>query len=120
MSAIERAVGKHRGGIADAVVRLVITDTPRGLLREIDPARLRELKQQALFFRLDARPAEQRRHQFDPELGRRPTLADQLKAYLEDRPLDPLVRRTDLVALGMHYLGEADAAAEAGQPSEAV
>ena len=120
MSAIERAVGKHRGGIADAVVRLVITDTPRGLLREIDPARLRELKQQALFFRLDARPAEQRRHQFDPELGRRPTLADQLKAYLEDRPLDPLVRRADLVTLGMHYLGEADAAAESGQPAEVV
>lgn len=120
MSAIERTVGKVRGGIADAVVRLVITDTPRGLLREVDPVRLREIKQDALFFRLDARPAEPRRHQFSPELGRRPTLADQLRSYLEERPLDPLVKRADLVTLGMHYLATADAAAESGPPGEAA
>lgn len=120
LNAIERAVGKVRGGIADAVVRLVITDTPRGLLREVDPMRLREIKQDALFFRLDARPAEARRHQFDPELGRRPTLRDQLKGYLEERPLDPLVRRTDLVDLGMHYLDLADSAAESTPPPAEV
>jgi DNA repair protein SbcD/Mre11 len=118
LDAIERAVRKVRGGIGDAVVRRVVTDTARGLLREMDPARLREIKQDALFFRLDARPAEPRRHQFSPQLGRRPTLADQLKAYLEERPLDPIVKRGDFVALGMQYLAAADAAAESSPPAE--
>ena len=118
MSAIEHAVAKVKGGIRDAVVRLVIFDTPRGLMRELDPARLRELKQQALFFRIDARTPEARRLQFSGPSGRRPTLAETVRSYLEARPLDPIVPRADLVTLGVHYLDAATAAADAVPPVE--
>jgi len=118
MSAIERAVGKVKGGIRDAVARLVIFDTPRGLMRELDPARLRELKQQALFLRIDARAPEPRRVQFSGAPGRRPTLSETVRSYLEERPLDPIISRADLIALGVHYLDTASAAADTGPPVE--
>jgi DNA repair exonuclease SbcCD nuclease subunit len=118
MSAIERAVGKVKGGIRDAVARLVIFDTPRGLMRELDPARLRELKQQALFLRIDARASEPRRVQYSGVAGRRPTLSETVRSYLEERPLDAAIPRGDLIALGVHYLDAANAAAELGPPTE--
>ncbi|MGI8843203.1 MAG: metallophosphoesterase family protein [Gemmatimonadaceae bacterium] len=116
MSAIERAVGGVKGGIRDAVARLLIFDTPRGLMRELDPARLRELKQQALFLRIDARPPEAHKVLFSGAPGRRPTLTATVKSYLEERQLDPAVPRADLISLGLHYLDAADVAAEAGAP----
>jgi hypothetical protein len=118
MSAIERAVGKVKGGIRDAVARLVIFDTPRGLMRELDPARLRELKQQALFLRIDARAPEPRRVPYSGASGRRPTLSETVRSYLEERPLDPTIPRADLIALGVQYLDAAAGAAEPGPPAE--
>jgi hypothetical protein len=118
MSAIERAVGKVKGGIRDAVARLVIFDTPRGLMRELDPARLRELKQQALFLRIDARAPEPRRVSYSGASGRRPTLSETVRSYLEERPLDPTIPRADLISLGVHYLDAAAGAAEPGPPAE--
>lgn len=119
MDAIERVVGKVKGGIKDAVVRLVIEDAPRGLMRELSSARLREVKDDALFFRIDARVPEARKQQFSGAPGRRPTLPDQVRAYLQERPLDPVIPRSELIALGLHYLDAADAAAEVGAPPEA-
>lgn len=120
MTAIETAVAKVKGGIADAVARLLIFDVPRGLMRELDPARLRAIKQQALFFRLDARAPESRQIRLAGQAGKRRTLAETVRAYLEERELDPAVSRKDLVELGVHYLDAANAAADAVPAVEAL
>lgn len=112
MTAIENAVGKVKGGIRDAVVRLLIFDVPRGLMRELDQSRLRAIKQQALFFRLDARAPETRQIRFNGSAGKRRTLADTVRDYLEQRELAPTVSRKALVELGVHYLEAANAAAD--------
>ena len=120
MSAIETAVTKVKGGIRDAVVRLLIFDVPRGLMRELDQSRLRAIKQQALFFRLDARAPDTRQIRFNGAAGKRRTLAETVRGYLEERELDPAVSRTDLVELGVQYLDAANRAADTVPAVEGV
>lgn len=120
MAAIETAVSKVKGGITESVARLLIFDVPRGLMRELDQSRLRAIKQQALFFRLDARAPETRQIRFNGAAGKRRTLGETVRAYLEERELDPAVPRKELVELGVHYLDAANAAADAVPAVEAV
>ena len=57
---IRKRIESVRGGIKDKIVRLVIQDIPRELLRELDHKFLRESKAQALHFHLDARRPQAR------------------------------------------------------------
>jgi DNA repair exonuclease SbcCD nuclease subunit len=52
---IRKRVESVRGGIEGKIVRLVIHDLPRDLMRELDHKFLRECKAQALHFQLDTR-----------------------------------------------------------------
>ena len=107
--AIRGALDNFEGGIDDKIVRLVVRDVPRHILRELDHKSLREYKRKALQFHLDTRRPEIVR----PETGqgapgRRASLADTVRDKLRTRVLTENIDREALVDLGLHYLLEAD------------
>ena len=57
-AAIERAVRSIRDGMEGKIVRLVVADVPRHVVRELDHRRIREWRAEALHFVLDPRPPE--------------------------------------------------------------
>jgi len=113
-AAIRERVERCPGGIDDRVVRLVVRDVPRHIVRELDHRALRDYKRRALHFQLDARRPEAIRLASSGAPGRRATLGETVESYLARRPLDADVDRGALVALGLEYLREVDAAAERG------
>jgi DNA repair protein SbcD/Mre11 len=105
--AIRETVENLEGGIDDKIVRLVVSDVPRHILRELDHKALREYKRKALEFYLDTRrPEIVRQGQAAP--GRRASLADTVRDKLRSRVLTEDIDREALVELGLHYLREAD------------
>jgi len=112
----ERVEGVH-GGIEEKIVRLVARDVPRHVARELDHKALREYKRRALHFHLDTRRPEILRTSASGGPGRRPSLADTVRDKLRTRVLEGDIDREALVALGLHYLKEADAV---GAPDGAV
>lgn len=109
---IRERVDACDGGIDDRVVRLVIRDVPRHIVRELDHKALRDYKRRAMHFHLDTRRPEVIRLSASGAPGRRPTLAETVESYLSRRPMDADLDRGALVRLGVQYLQEADAAAE--------
>lgn len=108
-AAIRRAVDKVKGGIDDKVIRLVVKDIPRQVARELDHRALREYKKRALSFLVDARRPEQARRDAAGGPSRRPSVVEVVREQLASRQLPPDLDRERLVALGLKYLGEADA-----------
>jgi exonuclease SbcD len=101
---IREAVSSLPGGVEGKIVRLVITDMPRELFRDLDHRQIRALKAEALHFHLDARRPEVRRRPVEEEARRR-TLEEELELFLEDwEPETPGIDRDRLVALGVAYL----------------
>lgn len=112
--AICAAVERCDGGIEDRIVRLIVRDVPRHVLRDIDHRKIREFKRSALNFLLDARrPEPVRLLSASGAPGRRASLAETVKAMLETRDVTPGIDRNTLVDLGLHYLSEADRLAPA-------
>jgi len=111
-AAIREAVDGCKGGIEDKIVRLVVSDVPRHILRELDHRALREYRRKALHFHLDTRRPEILRPKVGQAApGRRASLADTVRAKLETRQLTEDIDRGTLVELGLHYLREADSIA---------
>jgi hypothetical protein len=109
------------GGIDDKIVRLVVRDVPRHIARDLDHHALREFKRRALHFLLDTRRPEIIRVHGHAAPGRRPSLAETVREKLRSRVLESDIDREALVALGLHYLSEAEAAAQISpDPREAV
>ena len=105
---IREAVEGVPGGIAAKIVRLVITDVPRNLVRELNHRRIREWKAEALHFHLDARPPEVRRRIGSGAPIRRQTLQEQVAAYLRGwNPQNPGIERERLVELATMYVDRA-------------
>jgi DNA repair exonuclease SbcCD nuclease subunit len=107
--AIREALNNSDGGIDDKIVRLVVSDVPRHIVRELDYKAIREYKRKALEFYLDTRRPEIVRPdagQGGP--GRRASLADTVRDKLRSRVLTETIDREGLVELGLHYLREAD------------
>lgn len=109
-AAIQKAVGRLAGGIDGKVVRLLATDVPRHIARELDHKALRELQRRALHFQLDTRRPEVVRQKGTGAPGRRPSLAETLRESLSSRNLTSGVDRDALVALGLRYLEDAELA----------
>lgn len=109
--AIQRAVDACDGGIDEKIVRLVVRDVPRHVLRDLDHKAIREFKRRALHFLLDARRPQQHRTEASGAPGRRTSLTEMVRATLEQRELTPGIDRAALVDLGLRYLAEADRAA---------
>ena len=108
---IRTAIEAYRPGIDDKIVRLVVTDIPRHIARELDHKAIREYKRRALNFHLDLRrPDTSRSSTSGSPSGRRPSLNEIVREKLMQRPLDAEIDRTALVDLAMRYLDEAQAA----------
>ena len=108
---IRAAVDGFRAGIDDKIIRLVVTDIPRHIARELDHKSIREYKRRALNFHLDLRrPESSRTSASGSPSGRRPSLNEIVREKLMQRPLDAEIDRSALVDLAMRYLDEARAA----------
>lgn len=106
---IKETLESHEGGIADKIVRLVVRDVPRHIIRELDHKTLRDFRRSALHFHLDTRRPEIVRREGQGAPGRRQSLAETLRDSLRSRTLTSDLNRDSLVELGLHYLREADA-----------
>ncbi len=97
------------GGVAGRMVRLVITDLPRELFRELDHRRIRELKAEALHFHLDARRPEVRRLVGYGAGQRRHTLDEEVREFIRRvwTPSSPEIQVERLVELADTYMGDA-------------
>lgn len=111
--AIAFAVESSPEGIENKIVRLVVRDVPRHVLRDIDHRKIREFKRSALHFLLDVRRPQPVRIEASGAPGRRASLIDTVKAMLETRDMTPGIDRRAVVDLGLHYLLEADRLAPA-------
>ena len=106
---IRDAIDACPGGIDGKIVRLVVKDVPRHILRELDHKALREFKRKALHFNLDTRRPEVLRPKSGQAApGRRASLADTVREKLHTRVLTEDIDRAALVELGLYYLREAD------------
>lgn len=111
-AAIAERLAQVPGGLADQVVRLVLHDVPRQVIRELDHAAIRAAKARALHLHLDfRRPVEQRTVGVGAPGGRR-TLTDVLRGYLKGRPLPERVDRERFVAEGVALLEAVSADSE--------
>jgi DNA repair exonuclease SbcCD nuclease subunit len=88
------------GGVEDRIVRLRVWNIPRHVARELDHAAIRALKSAALHFHLDLRRPEVHREVGVGAPGRRQTLPELVRAYLERRPLPAELDRQAFVRLG--------------------
>ncbi|MDP9347764.1 MAG: exonuclease SbcCD subunit D [Gemmatimonadota bacterium] len=109
---IRAAVEGIPGGITGKVVRLVVADVPRHLVRELNHKRIRDWKAEALHFHLDARPPEVRRVVGSGAPVRRQTLQEQVESYLARhwQLSSGTLKRERLVELGSHYVERAEEA----------
>jgi exonuclease SbcD len=118
--AIVAAVDACEGGIDDRIVRLIVRDVPRHILRDLDHRKIREYKRRALHFLLDARrPMPPRIESASGAPGRRASLRETVSSMLESRSVTPGIDRKALVDLGLRYLDEAERLAPALNGDEA-
>lgn len=103
-----RITVESAGNIDDQVVRLVIRDLPRHIMRELDVKALREYRRRALHFHLDTRRPEILRTSAAGAPGRRPSLAEMVREKLSSRMLASDIDRDALVNLALHYLQEVE------------
>ena len=115
-AAIGQRVDDVEGGIDDKIVRLVVRDVPRHVVRELDHKALRDYKRRALHFHLDTRRPEVIRLHGHGSPGRRPSLRDVVRDKLRGRIIESDLSRDALVDLGIHYLDAVDRAEVALHP----
>lgn len=110
---IRGSVERIPDGLKGKIVRLVIHDVLRAVVRELNHKRIREWKSEAVHFHLDARPPEVRRRGGNNAPVRRQTLQEQVASYLrKDWKLrDPKLDKEHLVEMGVGYV---DRTAEEG------
>jgi DNA repair protein SbcD/Mre11 len=102
---IADAVADVAGGIAGAVVRQVVRNVARPVAREIDHARVRAWKADALHFQLDLRrPEGSTRQSASGAPGKPETLPETLTSYLRERTLPPGIDRPRFVQRGVEML----------------
>ncbi|HEV3052583.1 MAG TPA: exonuclease SbcCD subunit D, partial [Longimicrobium sp.] len=75
---IGAAVGRIQDGLRGKMVRMVVYDAPRAVVRELNHRRIREWKAEAVHFHLDVRPPEVRRRIGSNAPVRRQTLQEQV------------------------------------------
>ncbi len=91
--------------IDDQIVRQLVFDVARATARDLDHAAIRSYKARALHFQLDLRRPELARVDGPRAPGRRQTLSETVREFLERRPLDADLDRAEFVRLGGEYVG---------------
>ena len=104
---IAAAVAAAKPPIDDQVVRLLVFDVSRSTARDLDHAAIRTYKSRALHFQLDLRRPEGHRVAVSGAPGGRQTLPETVRDFLEHRPLDADLDRTEFVRLGVEYVEQA-------------
>jgi exonuclease SbcD len=94
------------GGLDDAIVRLVVVNAPRHLVRDLDHTAIREAKARALHLHLDFRRPESTFEEGSGAPGRRPSLTEQVRGFLTGRPLPERVDRERFVNLGLELMAD--------------
>ncbi len=109
---IDRAIGERvnlvPGGIHDAIVRLVVENIPRAVMRELDHAALRMARADALHFHLDCRRPISSRMVGNAAPGKRQTLPELVGEFLGRRPLPERISRERFVSLGLELMAEVE------------
>jgi exonuclease SbcD len=102
---IADAVMNVPDGIAGAVVRQVVRNVARPVARELDHARIRAWKAEALHLQLDLRrPEVAARQSASGAPGKPETLPETLATYLRDRTLPPGIDHGRFVRRGVDML----------------
>jgi exonuclease SbcD len=103
---IGAAVGRIQDGLRGKMVRMVVYDAPRAVVRELNHKRIREWKAEAVHFHLDVRPPEVRRRIGSNAPVRRQTLQEQVAGYLRKtwELRNPKLEKERLVELGTAYI----------------
>lgn len=101
-------VGEVAGGIDGQIVRLVVHEIPRHVARGLNHTALRAFKSAALHFHLDLRRPEAHRESGFGAPGRRRTLPEIVRDYLERRPLTAEIDRARFVAAGTELMESVD------------
>ena len=106
---IAEAVAEVPGGIGGAVVRQVVRNVPRPVAREIDHARVRGWKAEALHFQLDLRRPEGASRIIGVGApGRRQTLPDIVEEFVVHRELPAGIDRARFVERALAFLDSGD------------
>ncbi len=110
---IAARLGAAPGGITDQIVRLRAYDVPRHVARSLNHAAIRAFKAHALHLNLDLRRPEVYRTVGVGAPGRRQTLPELVRDFLERRPLPAEIDRALFVRTGGELMDalERDAAA---------
>ncbi len=111
---IAERVSGAKPPIDDQVVRLVVTDVARATARDLDHATIRGYKARALNFLLDLRRPVERRTVAVGGPGKRHTLPEVVRGFLERRLLDAELPREEFVRLGVEYVERAGAPEDQG------
>ena len=108
---IRKRIESIRGGIAEKIVRLVVYDLPREMMRDLDHRFIRDCKAQALHFQLDARRPQTARV-VSGERGRYQTLEQELENFVlhQWHPASKETDKTRVLDLARKYLSDAGAA----------
>jgi exonuclease SbcD len=104
---IAAQVAAAEPAIEDQIVRQLVFDVSRATARDLDHAAIRSYKARALHFQLDLRRPELGRVDGLRAPARRQTLPETVREFLERRPLDADLDRTEFVRLGGEYVGRA-------------
>lgn len=117
-AAVRARIDSAAGGIDERVVRLMVRNIARHIVRELDHTALREYRRRAMSFHLDTRKPEvlARHIKGGGAPGRRASLPEMVAERLKERPLPAGTDREQFVALGMRYLQQAEEAASAALP----
>ena len=92
------------GGIADQIVRLRVLDVPRHVARELDHTALRAYRAEALHLNVDIRRPVVNRLVGVGGPGRRQTLPEMVREFLERRPLPAQIDRATFVRAGVELI----------------
>ena len=85
-------------------------DVSRATARDLDHTAIRRYKARALHFQLDLRRPEAQRGEAFGIPGRRHTLPETVRDFLEHRPLDADLDRAEFVRMGVDYVEQAGGA----------
>jgi len=112
---LDRLIGERLrnvpGGLRDAIVRVVVENIPREVVRELDHAAIRSAKAEALHIQFDFRRPDAPSTAGAGAPGRRQTLPELVAGFLRRRPLPERLSREQFVALGLEVLAEPDGSA---------
>jgi len=102
-------VAAAKPAIDDQIVRQLVFDVSRATARDLDHAAIRGYKARALHYQLDVRRPEAHRVEASGAPARRQTLPETVRDFLEHRPLDADLDRTEFVRLGVDYVARVGA-----------